>query len=289
MPFGDSNGAFYEDEFHRGVEEWNSFTGDSGMVVSPNQVHQNQQLESQDYKVMGGIEVNNSTSTSGKNGPYDTPLPSDDKGFQDWKAKHAPNDSGVDYDLQGAYLGGATPAENGHFPDTWKKPNHPTFSDQSKYAKDSPESAGSWEGDKFIPPSMIHPIADRTTSSPLVTITDGDIDKAMGIATAFSGGGLATKWPKGYYDKVPLEQRLSRSSTEPSHPGYRWDVLDKDTGKVVRKDVMTATGARRSVDNMDNKYGGYKHRAEPRQIDEGSYTQGELDFIKSNKIDFNAE
>lgn len=190
MPFGDSNGAFYEDEFHRGVEEWNSFTGDSGMVVTPNQVRQNQQLEDIETKPATGMGIE---------------------------------------------------------------------------------------------------VADRTTSSPLVTITDGDIDKAMGIATAFSGGGLATKWPKGYYDKVPLEQRLSRSSTEPSHPGYRWDVLDKDTGKVVRKDVMTATGARRSVDNMDNKYGGYKHRAEPRQIDEGSYTQGELDFIKSNKIDFNSE
>lgn len=39
-----------------------------------------------------------------------------------------------DYDIQGAYKDGAAPTDDtGHWPDTYKKPNHPTFSDQSKY------------------------------------------------------------------------------------------------------------------------------------------------------------
>lgn len=69
MPIGDSKGAFYEDEFHRAVENWNSFNGDDRMVVTPNQSYQNKQLESQDYKVMGGIEIG-----------YNTPLPNGDTG-----------------------------------------------------------------------------------------------------------------------------------------------------------------------------------------------------------------
>jgi len=38
-----------------------------------------------------------------------------------------------DYDLRGAFRAGAEAEGNGHFPDTYKKPNHPTFSDESMY------------------------------------------------------------------------------------------------------------------------------------------------------------
>ncbi len=52
------------------------------------------------------------------------------------------------YDLRGAWLelSGGTMSEDarGHLGDKYKKPNHPTFSDQSKYAKDMPERAGKW-------------------------------------------------------------------------------------------------------------------------------------------------
>ena len=85
-------------------------------------------------------------------GPYDTPLsPPEEIGFQQWKAKNAPHDSGQDYDLRGAYKAGLTPAANGHWADTYKKPNHPTFSDQSQYAAYG--TPGRWEGEKFIAPA----------------------------------------------------------------------------------------------------------------------------------------
>jgi hypothetical protein len=82
---------------------------------------------------------------------FDTELTrAEEDRFKDWKAKYAPRDSGEDYDLRGAFKAGLTPAANGHWPDTFKKPNHPTFSVESIYAKDAPERAGHWEGEKFV-------------------------------------------------------------------------------------------------------------------------------------------
>ncbi len=85
---------------------------------------------------------------------YNTILSSEEETkFQSWKAQNAPKDSGEDYDLRGAYKEGLKKdQESQHWSDKFKKPNHPTFSDQSQYAEDEPEKAGRWEGDKYIPP-----------------------------------------------------------------------------------------------------------------------------------------
>lgn len=76
---------------------------------------------------------------------YDTKLsPDDEQRFLAWKQQYAPRDSGQDYDLRGAYQEGLQPdPETGHWPDTYKKPNHETFSDESKYAN---YRAGKWTG-----------------------------------------------------------------------------------------------------------------------------------------------
>jgi hypothetical protein len=84
---------------------------------------------------------------------YETKLtPAEEAEFYKWKQKYAPKDSGEDYDLRGAFRSGLKPdPDTGHWPDTYKKPNHPTFSDQSIYAKERPDLAGRWEGDTYIP------------------------------------------------------------------------------------------------------------------------------------------
>ncbi len=82
-------------------------------------------------------------------GPYDTKLNSKEESqFQTWKSKYAPNDSGFDYDLRGAFKANLTPdPETGHWPDTYKKPNHPTFSNESQYATgENAKLAGHWAG-----------------------------------------------------------------------------------------------------------------------------------------------
>lgn len=84
---------------------------------------------------------------------FETKLtPQEEAAFWQWKQQFAPHDSGTDYDLRGAFKAGLTPnPQTGHWPDTYKKPTHPTFSDQSIYAQDRPDLAGHWLGDAYIP------------------------------------------------------------------------------------------------------------------------------------------
>lgn len=76
---------------------------------------------------------------------YETQLaPHEEQAFQAWRAT-LPTDlqNMGDYDLRGAWKANAQEASNGHLPDTYKKPNHMTFSDESQYA--SPQRpGGSW-------------------------------------------------------------------------------------------------------------------------------------------------
>jgi len=77
----------------------------------------------------------------------------EDAMFEQWKQFYAPNDSGEDYDLRAAFSAGAHPDASGHWPDLFKKPNHPTFSVESVYAVGSDAAkAGKWKGNRFIPP-----------------------------------------------------------------------------------------------------------------------------------------
>lgn len=76
---------------------------------------------------------------------YNTTLsPEEEKRFQAWaKANHRERDT-YDYDLRGAWKASAQEAENGHLPDTFKKPNHPTFSIESQYNGKDGNLGGRW-------------------------------------------------------------------------------------------------------------------------------------------------
>lgn len=84
--------------------------------------------------------------------------PEEMEAFLAWKSHNAPNDSGQDYDLPGAFRSGIGRDDAGHMSDRFKMPNHPTFSDQSEYAVgDERNRAGHWArggGDEFfVPPA----------------------------------------------------------------------------------------------------------------------------------------
>jgi hypothetical protein len=70
--------------------------------------------------------------------------PEQEQQFIKWKAINAPHDSGEDYDLRAAFLANIQKDARGHGPDTFKKPNHPTFSDESKYNGANGERGGKW-------------------------------------------------------------------------------------------------------------------------------------------------
>jgi len=105
---------------------------------------QQQERRERERKAKGEKEVPDYTDL------FNTKLtPEEEAQFQIWKAKNAPQDSGSDYDLRGAFKEGVNPADDpsgrGHLPDTYKKPNHPTFSDQSIYS-DHEHKGGTWGG-----------------------------------------------------------------------------------------------------------------------------------------------
>lgn len=65
--------------------------------------------------------------------------------------------NGTDYDYRGWFLknGAQLKAKGEHFNDEFKKPNHPSFSTESKYSKlGTAMQGGVWQGDKFTPSTL---------------------------------------------------------------------------------------------------------------------------------------
>ncbi len=88
---------------------------------------------------------------------FSTPLPTNRaEDWYKWKERNVPEgDVGSDYDYVGAFLAGADRGgPDGHLPDTFKKPNHPTFSNESQYAPLAPDRAGTWDAaGQYVAPS----------------------------------------------------------------------------------------------------------------------------------------
>jgi hypothetical protein len=180
---------------------------------------------------------------------YDTPLsPAEEADFQEWKKKYAPRDSGADYDLRGAFRAGLTPdGKTGHWEDTFKKPNHPTFSNQSQYADDEPAKAGAWDGEKYIPPSKLgmsrggrgprgegvgDPDAPRVTFDPVRGWTrEGDErpDPAV-LQSAMQEQNARDIEDASINDQV--EARRAQDARERTDPAVGLDRIARDRGMI---------------------------------------------------------
>jgi hypothetical protein len=125
---------------------------------------------------------------------FDTSLtPEQEQQFRNWKSVYAPNDSGEDYDLRGAWMSGLKSAANGHWSDQYKKPNEPTFSNESQYAPMARELAGRWDGanhDQYVP----------MTGRP--GRMQGNPDAQQSIGDYANGGGVRGPGD-GQDDKIP--------------------------------------------------------------------------------------
>ena len=86
---------------------------------------------------------------------FNTVLTTDqEKIYQQWVNSLPINLRGdYDYDLRGAWLNGDKPDQYHHMPDTWKKPWHPTFSNESVYSTPGAEG-GRWDGEEFHPSKL---------------------------------------------------------------------------------------------------------------------------------------
>ena len=108
----------------------------------------------------------NGTKKKRNGGKYTTELNNkDEQEFQSWYSKIAkhknlnsnPDADGQDYDYRGYWKDNRYEANNmlynnsnSHFTDRYKQPNHPTFSNESKYA-DRINTGGTWNGNVFVP------------------------------------------------------------------------------------------------------------------------------------------
>ena len=93
-----------------------------------------------------------------------------EKRFQAW-VEDAKSRYGTDlsmdldtYDLRGYWFSGGYKDEafkqrKGHAPDTYKKPNHPTFSKESIYSGTKSEYGGNWEGGNWKSETEFEPTA----------------------------------------------------------------------------------------------------------------------------------
>lgn len=76
---------------------------------------------------------------------YNTKLnPDEEAKFQAWAVQNKKTKDTFDYDLRGAWKEGSAGTGGEHSPDTYKKPNHPTFSNQSKYNGAEGKTGGEW-------------------------------------------------------------------------------------------------------------------------------------------------
>lgn len=92
--------------------------------------------------------------------------PEEENKFMSWSGKMRiegkinPQEDFSDYDMRGYWkeTGGKDISNiNNNLPETYKRPNHPTFSTESKYAQGEYKDkygdlAGTWSGDEFLPP-----------------------------------------------------------------------------------------------------------------------------------------
>ena len=97
---------------------------------------------------------------------YNTQLdPEEEQRYHDWAAQNHREGDTYDYDMRGAWKQGIEgDPRTGHYPDTYKKPNHPTFSDESQYDGSGGRRGGHWEedetGSETLQPYGTHSHAD---------------------------------------------------------------------------------------------------------------------------------
>jgi len=86
--------------------------------------------------------------------PISIPTVDEQPAWDKWLMKNKINEPyhpAQHYDYVSAFRNGINrDKENGHFPDTYKLPNHPTFSVESMYYQPNMK-AGYWRGEKYIP------------------------------------------------------------------------------------------------------------------------------------------
>lgn len=128
----------------------------------------------------GNINIRSESLEGFKNGGE--PTMKEYKDFNNFRKTVNPDYLSKDYDLQSAFQelpfktmhDWQQNPEKNHLPDTYKLPNHPTFSTESKYYKPG-MPAGYWKGDTYVP--IDRPASTFTTNTNLLGLDDPNKQK----------------------------------------------------------------------------------------------------------------
>lgn len=135
--------------------------------------------------------------------------------YQTWKSKLPKNlQYEGDYDLKGFYKENPNfSAKKGeHMTDKFKLPNHPTFSNESKYYREGMK-AGKWEGDKYIPIPAIEKMSGKT---PTLQTSELPVNTPKTVnTTSIKKGGKFAQYPTM---KKQLRYKQSASRTVNAKP-----------------------------------------------------------------------
>ena len=123
---------------------------------------------------------------------YNTHLdPDEEQRYHDWAAQNHREGDTYDYDMRGAFHEGIQgDPRTGHYPDTYKKPNHPTFSDESRYDGAGGRRGGHWEEDE----------TGSETLQPYGTHSHVDGGSVKSMIDRFANGGDVPPDPAGAAD-----------------------------------------------------------------------------------------
>ncbi len=193
-----------------------------------------EQLQQHGRRMAQGPAARRLASGSASTG-YDTELTSGaERAFQGSRD----GDTGVDYDLRGAFAAGQGRGGNGHMTDQFKKPNHPTFSNESQYAEgENAKYAGHWGpgeenyipgqerysdtiqerqlGGSQMPPDWLSQYMDAQQAGEPENVYTGPTGPAMGM----SFDGMNDKVGARKYRSE--QERLKELRNEERHAGRR--------------------------------------------------------------------
>lgn len=157
---------------------------------------------------------------------YNTQLsPGQEWQFQNWVSNRSATEGRdvskdlFDYDLRGAWLNNAESAANGHLPDTWKKPNHMTFSDQSMYSAPG-MPGGQWS-------QGLQPRSWQFQASPFNTTMNDPADMQQYFSKVEQGNALV------------LPQQAPPAQSVQQQPSI-WDLLSHPAVlSAIRQHIMS--------------------------------------------------
>jgi hypothetical protein len=175
------------------------------------------------------------------------------EGFQQWVDSHKLQQTD-DYDLKAAYDSGVQPDERGHLPDTFKKPNHITFSDESKFNDGGAGhwnklDNGKWE---FTPGPTNLKYHSVTELQNYFKKYEPDAVLNLGAQRADATGNLDLDGPQGFGDILRETQKMAPNGI----PWEQWrQSTNIESGPTPSPEQVQK--------NVDDAYEESKHDGEP--------------------------